>query len=106
MTELLDKAKALQGKICNQINGLDISLWGIPDIKVLAKELDSYLNGKTEDEKEGAAESLWSTFYISDDDFDPEIIKTLLSLVTEFLTLGVDTADLEEVTMATVNSID
>jgi hypothetical protein len=106
MTELLDKAKALQGKICNQVNGLDISLWGIPDIKVLVKELDSYLNGKTEDEKEGAAESLWSTFYISDDDFDPEIIKTLLSLVTEFLTLSVDTADLEEVTMATVNSID
>jgi|WetSurMetagenome_2_1015567.scaffolds.fasta_scaffold31664_2 hypothetical protein len=101
----LDKAKALQGKICTQVNGLDISLWEISDIKVLAKELNSYLNGKTEDEKEGAAESLWNTFYISDDDFDPEIIKTLLSLVTEFLTLDVDTADLEEVTMTTVNSI-
>lgn len=105
MTELLDKAKALQGKICAQVNGLDISLWGIPDVKVLAKELDSCLNGKTEDEKEGAAESLWSTFYISDEDFEPETIRILFNLVTEFLNLGVDTADLEEVTM-TVNSSD
>lgn len=102
----LDEAKTLQGKICSQVNGLDISMWGIRDIKVLAKELDSYLNGKTEDEKEGAAESLWSSFYISDNDFEPESLKVLLSLVTEFLTLGVDTADLEEVTMTAVNSTD
>ncbi len=106
MTELLDKAKALQGKICAQATGLDISLWGISDVKVLAKELDSCLNGKTEDEKEGAAESLWNTFYISDEDFEPEVLKALLDLVTEFLALGVDTADLEEVTMTTVNSND
>lgn len=105
MTENLDKAKALQGKICAQVNGLDISIWSTNDIKVLAKELDSFLNGKTEDEKEGAAESLWSSFYISDEDFEPETIQILFNLVTEFLTLGVDTADLEEVTM-TVNSND
>jgi hypothetical protein len=103
MTENLIRAKEIQGKICARVNGLDISIWEIADIKVLAKELNSFLNGKDEGEREGAAESLWSTFYISDDDFEPESIKILFDLVTEFLALGVDTADLEEVTM-TVNS--
>jgi hypothetical protein len=102
MTEIIDKAKALQGRICTQVNGLDISIWSIEDIKALAKGLDSWLNTKDVDDKEGAAEFLWSNFYISDEDFSPSSLKALFDLVTEFLALGVDTADLEEVTM-TVN---
>lgn len=92
----LDEAKNIQGKICNQVNGWDISIWSIKDIKILVKGLDSWLNA---DDKEEAADFLWDNFYISDKDFSPSALKTLFDLVTEFLTLGVDTADLEEVTM-------
>jgi hypothetical protein len=100
MTEILDKAKALQGKICSQVNGLDISIWSLGEVKSLAKRLDTWLNAKDGEDKEGAAEALWENFWISDEDFEPGDLKTLFELVTEFLTLGVDTADLEEVTMA------
>lgn len=101
MTDLIDKARVIQGKICSQAGGFDISLWEITKVKDLVKKLDIYLNGGVE-EKEKAADYLWETFWISAEDFELEILKKLFDLVTEFLALGVDTADLDEITM-TVN---
>ena len=84
----MDKAIDLQKKIFEKTKGIDVAAWDPPWIRSFSERLKRYIIDKDDVVAEGW---IYESFWFCCDSFELSELKEISDLVSEFLSLNVDT---------------